>query len=134
MLGIFESHPAAASAAAGHRGTKLTLLALAASAAAFFAVAGTAQAQDCVGGWRMINGEIPVACSEVFGRSAFAPLAPFVREPLTTGSINRERPPSFARLDESAAVTTSSSGQECVGGYSYRETPANGWTLPMRCN
>ena len=133
MLGTFESHPAAASAATGHRGTKLTLLAMAASAAAFFAVAGTAQAQDCVGGWRMIKGEIPVACSEEFGRSAFAP-APVAQEPLYTGSINREQPPSAARADISARATMSSSGQECVGGYSWRETTANGWTLPMRCS
>ena len=134
MLGIHESHSTRTRAATGHRRPKLTLVALAASAAAFFAVAGTAQAQDCVGGWRMIKGEIPVACSENFGRSAFAPVAPVLREPLYAGSINREQPPSFARFDESPAVTTSSSGQECVGGYSWRETTANGWTLPMRCN
>lgn len=129
MLGIFESHSGAASAVSAHRGTKLTLLALAASAAAFFAVAGTAQAQDCVGGWRMIKGEIPVACSENFGRSAFAPV---VREPLYTGSINREQPPSVARFDASPA-TTSSPDPTCVGGFSYRETAANGYTLMMRC-
>ena len=132
MLGIFESHPAAASSVTAHRGTKLTLLALAASAAAFFAVAGTAQAQDCVGGWRMIKGEIPVACSEHFGRSAFAPAAPVVREPLYTGSINREQPPSVARFDASPAATFSPD-PTCVGGFSYRETAANGYTLMMRC-
>lgn len=133
MLGIHESPNTAALVAPGRRGA-LTLLALAASTAAFFAIAGTAQAQDCVGGYRMLKGEIPVACSENFGRSAFAPVAPVVREPLHTGSINREQPPSAARAEYSPGVTTSSSGQECVGGYSYRETPANGWTLPMRCN
>jgi hypothetical protein len=128
MLGIqkFSNH------ATRGRKSSLTLLAVAASAAAFFVVAGTAQAQDCVGGYRMLKGEIPVACDD-FGRSAFAPAAPVVEEPLYTGSINREQPPSAASIDEAPAVTTSSSGQECVGGYSYRETPANGWTLPMRC-
>jgi hypothetical protein len=132
MLGIHESQNTAARIAPGRRGS-MTLLALAASAAAVFPVAGAAQAQDCVGGYRMLKGEIPVACSESFGRSAFAPTGPAVEEPLYTGSINSEQPPSAARIDESPAVTTSSSGQECVGGYSYRETPANGWTLPMRC-
>ena len=130
MLGIHESHPATTA----RRGTKLTLLALAASAAAFFAVAGTAQAQDCVGGYRMVKGEIPVACSEHFGSSALLRSGPVVREPLHTGSINRVQHPSAARIERSPTVTTSSSGQNCVGGYSYRETPANGWTLPMRCN
>lgn len=133
MLGIHEFPNTAARTAPGRRGV-LTLLALAASTAAFFAIAGTAQAQDCVGGYRMLKGEIPVACSEDFGRSAFAPVAPVVREPLYTGSINREQPPSFARIQSSPTTTMSSSGQECVGGYSWRETTANGWTLPMRCN
>jgi hypothetical protein len=116
------------------RKSSLTLLAIAASAAAFFAVAGTAQAQDCVGGWRMIKDQIPVACGEGFGASAFAPTVTAPAEPLYTGSINREQPPSVAQFESEPAVTTSSTGQECVGGYSYRETPANGWTLPMRCN
>jgi hypothetical protein len=112
------------------RKSSLTLLAIAASAAAFFAVAGSAQAQECVGGYRMVKEQIPVPCSG--DPTAFAPVVAAPAEPLYTGSINREEP-RVAQFDNEPAVTTSSSGQECVGGYSYRETPANGWTLPMRC-
>ena len=47
-----------------------TTLAFATAAAAFFAMAGTAQAQDCVNGYRMVKDEIPVACSiGHFGRA-----------------------------------------------------------------
>ena len=94
-----KSHHIAPRAAPGRRGV-VTLVALAASAAAFFAVAGTAQAQDCVGGYRMLKDQIPVACGEDFGPSAFAPSAPVVEEPLYTGSINTEQPPDPALPDE----------------------------------
>jgi hypothetical protein len=114
------------------RKNSLTLLAIAASAAAFFAVTAPAQAQECVGGYRMVKEQIPVPCSGDFGSTAFAPIVGAPTEPLHTGSINREEP-RIAQFDSEPAVTTSSTGQECVGGYSYRETPANGWTLPMRC-
>ena len=60
MLGIHESHQTATRVATGHRGTKLTFSPWRPPRRRFFAVAGTAQAQDCVGGWRMIKGEIPV--------------------------------------------------------------------------
>ena len=46
-----------------------------------FALIGSAQAQECVGGYKMVKGEIPVAC----GDSALT--APLPSEPLYTGSI-----------------------------------------------
>jgi hypothetical protein len=129
MLGIHQLPKSATELAPATRLTR-TLFALTGAAAAIFAIAGTAQAQDCVGGYRMVKGEIPVQCDSGFGASVFAPAAP-IGEPLYTGSINSEQPANAARIDNSPA--TLSSGVECVGGYSYRETPANGWTLPMRC-
>ena len=53
-----------------------TTLAFATAAAAFVAMAGTAQAQDCVNGYRMVKDEIPVACSiGHFGRTLDTRLA-----------------------------------------------------------
>ena len=53
-----------------------TTLAFATAAAAFFAMAGTAQAQDCVNGYRMVKDEIAVACSTGhFGRALDTRLA-----------------------------------------------------------
>ena len=45
------------------RASAQTTLAFVTAAAAFVAMAGTAQAQDCVNGYRMVKDEVPVACS-----------------------------------------------------------------------
>ena len=65
---------------------RAALLALALTLAGSFAVIGSAQAQDCEGGFRMLKGEIPVACEGGFDQSAVAPV---VREPAYTGAIAR---------------------------------------------
>lgn len=130
MLGIHDLSRSATEPAPGRR-TAHALLALAAAAAAVLAISGTAQAQDCAGGYRMIKGEIPVQCDTGFAQPAFSTSRAMLREPLHTGSIGAVH--RAVPVETRPAVTTSSSGLECVGGYSYRETPANGWTLPMRC-
>jgi hypothetical protein len=56
-----------------------------------------------------------------------------VSEPLYTGSINRELPPSAARPANSPTTTTAGGG-DCVNGYRWHATPANGDTLPMPCS
>jgi hypothetical protein len=106
-----------------------SLLAVTSAAAAFFAVASAAQAQDCVGGFRMLKDEIPIACGAAAEESAFAPTAPPRGEPATTGSINRE--PSSA----APAEDMSPGGMKCVGGYSWRSGVENSYTtLPMPCD
>jgi len=129
MLGIHERPD---DARAVPRQGSLTLVALAAFAASLFAVAGTAEAQDCVGGYRMLKGEVPVVCDDGFGPSAVAPAARLAEEPLYTGSINQGQPPA-AQIDEPPAAT--SSGMECVGGYTWRQGVENSYTtLPLPCN
>ena len=54
-----------------------------------------------------------------------------IGEPLTTGSINREQPPSAARVSNSP--TTAAGGAECINGYRWHATPGEGDTLPMHC-
>jgi hypothetical protein len=96
------------------------------AAAAFFAVASAAQAQDCVGGYRMLKDEIPIACGAAAEESAFAPTAPPRGEPATTGSIDRVAPPDD---------NMSPGGMKCVGGFHWKSGVENSYTtLPMPCD
>ena len=72
-------------------GGRAAMLAFAlATATSFFAI-GSAQAQDCEGGFRMLKDEIPVACEGGSGQSSVTPTVPVQSEPLHTGSINDRR-------------------------------------------
>jgi hypothetical protein len=103
------------------------------ASAAFFAVASAAHAQDCVGGYRMLKDEIPIACDAAFDESAVDQTAPVASEPLTTGSISRAQAPSAAQIDEPPAM--SPGGMKCVGGFNWRPGVENSYTtLPMPCN
>lgn len=96
-----------------------------------FAFGGSALAQDCEGGYRMLKGQIPVACEGGFDRPALAPA-----EPLHTGSINRSGA-GGGNADEipAAAPSTHMSGMKCSGGYAYRPTANESHiTMPMPCN
>jgi hypothetical protein len=100
-----------------------TTLAFATAAAAFFAIAGAAQAQDCVNGYRMVKGEIPVACS----------VGSFAGSALNTRSMTAHA------LYRGPAITEeqpqdSSDPSQCVRGYRTLTTTANGWTLPIPCH
>ena len=99
-------------------------------AAALFAAAGTAQAQSqaCMGGYRMIKGEVPILCERLVPpHASYAQL----REPFHGGSL-APAPANTARNITTKTMT--SEGTSCVGGYTWRATPANGWTLPMQCD
>jgi hypothetical protein len=97
-------------------------LAFATATAAFFAMAGTAQAQDCVNGYRMVKDEIPVACSiGHFGRALDT--RPAGAQALYTGSVNTGE-----------QLRDPSDPSQCIGGYRHLTTTANGWTLPLRCD
>jgi len=131
MLGTYDLSKSAPEVALRGRAVMRSLLAMTIGAAAFFAVAGAAQAQECVGGYQMLKGEIPVLCDSGFGQPGYA--AP-QEEPLTTGSIGGiSQPPSAAPV--AAAPQTSPSGMKCVGGYTWRPGVENSYTtLPMPCN
>lgn len=132
MLGTHDLSKAAPGVALNGRTATRSLLALTIASAAFFAVASAAQAQDCVGGYRMLKDEIPIACGAAAEESAFAPVAPLPSEPATTGSINSVEPPA-ARVEE--LPSASPGGMKCVGGYSWRPGVENSYTtLPMPCN
>jgi hypothetical protein len=63
-----------------------TIFAFTIAGAALFAAASVANAQDCVGGYRMIKDQVPVHC---IGEAAtFQANAAPSEEPLYTGSIN----------------------------------------------
>jgi hypothetical protein len=103
-----------------------------ATATSFFAI-GSAQAQDCEGGFRMLKDEIPVACDGGSGQSATGASALIQSEPLHTGSINA----GGGNADEipSSEPSTHMSGMKCVGGYAYRGTANESYiTMPMPCN
>jgi hypothetical protein len=130
MLRIHDISESTPGVAPRGRAATRTALALTIASAAFFAVASAAQAQDCVGGYRMLKDEIPIACGAAAEESAFAPVAPLRSEPATTGSINSERPPSAAPDDD-----MSPGGMKCVGGYNWRPGVENSYTtLPMACD
>ena len=114
---------------------RAAILALALAASGFFVAIGSAQAQDCEGGYRMVKGEVPVACEGGFDQ-AVAPTAP-IREPLHTGSISRLGAGGGNADDIPAAVPSSThmNGMKCVGGYAYRPTANESYiTMPMACN
>jgi hypothetical protein len=102
---------------------------LAGAASAIFAAAGAANAQDCVNGWKMVKDQIPVACS-TFGQHTAFGVGTQQNEPLTTGSIRTAESPAVAKEQ----THTDAVGNECSGGYRWDVTPANGATLPMRCD
>ena len=131
MLGSHELPKSASGAATGGRAA---ILALVLAAAGLFTVIGTAQAQDCEGGYRMLKSEIPVACDGGVTQSATGATAPVLSEPLHTGSINRLGV-GGGNADELPAPATSSNGMKCVGGFAYRPTAENSYvTMPMPCN
>ena len=132
MLGNRELPKSVQGAASGRRAA---IFALALAATGLFAAIGSAQAQDCEGGYRMLKGEIPVACRGGSDQPAATPTAPLV-EPLHTGSING---PGAAggNADELPveAPATHMNGMKCVGGYAYRGTANESYiTMPMPCN
>jgi hypothetical protein len=130
MLGTHDISESTPGVAPRGRAATRTLLAITTAAAAFFAVASAAQAQDCVGGFRMIKDEIPIACGAAAEESAFAPAAPLSSGPATTGSISRAQAPSAA-----APEGMSPGGMKCVGGYNWRPGVENSYTtLPMACD
>ena len=118
------------------KGTKSVLTFV--TGAALFAIAGTAQAQeDCVGGYRMIKGEIPVQCDVGSVAPSFGVTQPAfqhapLEEPLTTGSIGSVNEP-LATVQEPRTMTYGGI-DKCVDGYWYRPGVENSFTtLPMRC-
>lgn len=111
-------------------GTTPVLLA-GAAIVAILGITGTAQAQDCVGGYRMIKGEIPIACDSGLPTASAQPVP--LHEPLTTGSIARA-PVSAPPVSFAQQPTMTYAGKECVGGYYYRPGVENSYnSLPMRC-
>ena len=60
------------SAFAPKRAATRTALAVAAASAALFAVASAAHAEDCIGGYRMVKGEIPILCTSEAPRALFS--------------------------------------------------------------
>jgi hypothetical protein len=130
MLGDRDFSESVPGNSLGGRTARRTLFTLTTAAAAFFAVGNAAQAQDCVGGFRMIKDEIPIPCGAAAEESAFAPAAPVENEPATTGSVAREQLPSAAPDDD-----MSPGGMKCVGGYTWRSGVENSYTtLPMACD
>lgn len=100
-----------------------TTLAFAAASAAFLAMAGAAQAQDCVNGYRMVKDEIPVACGVGdFGRSALA-TDPLAAQALYPGSVNTGE-----------QLQDPSNPSHCINGYRHITTADSGWTLPLQCD
>jgi hypothetical protein len=133
MLGIHDLPKSAPEIAPRKRAATRSLLTMTMASVAFFAVANAAQAKDCVGGYRMIKDEIPIACDAAFDESAVDQTVPVASEPLTTGSINRVEPPSAASIDEPPAM--SPGGMKCVGGHHWRPGVENSYTtLPMPCD
>ena len=133
MLGNHQLPDSASGVAEAGRASSRTLLALTIAAAAFFAAGNVAQAQDCVGGFRMIKDEIPIACGAAAEESAFAPVAPLAEEeePATTGSVSRAQAPSPAPADDNM----SPGGMKCVGGFHWKAGVENSYTtLPMPCD
>ena len=131
MLGNHDVSEFSPGVAPRRRVATRSLIAMTISAAAFLAVANAAQAQDCVGGYRMLKDEIPIACGAAAEESAFAPTAPLPSEPATTGSINSAQVPSAAPADDNM----SPGGMKCVGGYAWRPGVENSYTtLPMSCD
>ena len=125
MLGDRELPKSVHGGASGGRGA---IFALALAATGLFAAIGSAQAQDCKGGYRMLKGAIPVAC-EGSDQSAATPTAPVI-EPRHTGSINGN-----AHELPAAAPLTHMNGMKCAGGYAYRPTANESYiTMPMPCN
>jgi len=118
------------------RAATRTALAVATASAAFLLVPSVANAQDCVGGYRMLKGEIPVSCQEAGPRALFSAGQPGPREPLHTGSIGRsEQPANAVRPSNSAATAAVPSGAAgCVNGMRFVETPNNGATLMIKCS
>lgn len=123
------------------RASTRTALAVAAAGAALFAIASAAHAEDCVGGYRMVKGEIPVICQEAAGAHAmFSAGQPAPREPLYTGSINRtEQPADASRPAPSpatapASASSNNSAAACDHGMRFVETPNNGATLMIKCS
>jgi hypothetical protein len=133
MLGNHQLPNSAPGVAAAGRASSRTVLALTIAAAAFFAAGNVAQAQDCVGGFRMIKDEIPIACGAAAEESAFAPVAPLADEedePATTGSVSGAQTPSAAPADDNM----SPGGMKCVGGFHWKAGVENSYTtLPMPC-
>jgi hypothetical protein len=123
------------SAFAPKRAATRTALAVAAASAALFAVASAAHAEDCIGGYRMVKGEIPIICTGEAPRALFSAGKPASSEPLYTGSISRtELPADAARPSDSPATASSNSAANCDHGMRFVETPNNGATLMMKCS
>jgi hypothetical protein len=130
------------SALVPRRASTRTALAVAAASVTFFAVASAAHAEDCIGSYRMVKGEIPVICQDTFGSRAFfsaGQSAP--REPFYTGSINRiEQPADATRPSASPtaapapASASSNAAAACDHGMRFVETPNNGATLMIKCS
>jgi hypothetical protein len=123
------------------RASTRTALAVAAVCAAFFAVANSAHAEDCLGGYRMVKGEIPVICQDTAGsRALFSAGQAEPREPFYTGSINRQQPADAARPSVSPtaapapAGASSNAAAACDHGMRFVETPNNGATLMIKCS
>jgi hypothetical protein len=127
------------SAFAPKRAATRTALAVAAASAALFAVASAAHAEDCIGGYRMVKGEIPVICTGEAPRAFFSAGQPSPSEPFFTGSINTgssaEQPADASRPSSSPAAAASSNGAAaCDHGMRFVETPNNGATLMIKCS
>ena len=100
-----------------------------AAASASFAMAGAAEAQDCVNGYRMVKDQVPVTCSEGPLIGSVPNTHPMAARSLYTGSIHTgEQPPAVATHD------VSNDTAQCVGGLRWIVTPNNGVTLPMPCS
>src|SRR5882724_10772595 len=113
-----------------------TFLAFTIAGAALIAAASSASAQDCVGGYRMIKDQVPVACGggpETFQQSATRP-----EEPLTTGSIrtsaaangggNSTEIPS----QQKGGIVFADSRDSCKAGQYYMQDMQS-MNIPERC-
>jgi hypothetical protein len=123
MFGLDQSPKSAVTTWQPRKSARLQTTLAFATAAAFFAIAGAAHAQDCVNGYRMVKEEIPVACS--FGS--------FAGSALNTHSMAAQaRYAGLAHTEEQSQ--DSSDPSQCVRGYRTLTTTANGWTLPIPCH
>jgi hypothetical protein len=104
------------------------VLGLAVLAIAGSAIIDAAQAQGCLGGYRMLKDQIPVCVDEPVGAIAPYAAAPLASYPLYTGAIGS------AAVAEEAPYLWENTDSVCSDGMRFWATPNNGWTVMLECD
>ena len=111
-----------------------TILAFTVAGAALFAAASVANAEDCVGGYRMIKDQVPLVCT---GQSAMvAPSANRQEEPLYTGSINRTAAAGGDNSDQIPSTQNQmvfAEGRDSCKPGEYYMQDMQSMNFPVRC-